>query len=232
MRALVSIHDVMPETLDHVQALIDCLAPAARPNTLLLVVPGRDWQTHQIEQLRRWQRQGFELVGHGWSHRAPEYRSLYHRLHSAVMSRDAAEHLSRSRQELITLLIQCHQWFERWGLSPPQIYVPPAWALGALRPGDLKASPFRYLESTWGIYCSHTGVYRYLPLVGFEAGSRWQALGLRLWNRINLALARPRRPVRLALHPGDLQLPLAGDLVSQLARLSGCLKLEDLLINN
>ncbi|HEY7776785.1 MAG TPA: hypothetical protein VIC02_09600, partial [Kineobactrum sp.] len=98
----------------------------------------------------------------------------------------------------------------------------------ALRREDLNASPFRYFESTRGIYCSHTGTYRYLPLAGFEADTRWQACALRLWNRLNLALARPGRPLRLALHPGDLQLMLAGDLLRQLDRLSGCLRFDDL----
>jgi len=231
MRALVSIHDVMPETLEQVQGLIDCLPPKARRHTLLLVVPGRDWRAHQVEQLRRWQRQGFELVGHGWFHRARGSRTLFHRLHSALISRNAAEHLSRPRRELTDLLARCHQWFEHWELIPPQIYVPPAWALGNLSPEDLKASPFRYFESTRGLYCGHTGVFRYLPLIGFEAAGPWQAFGLRLWNRINLALASSSRPVRLALHPGDLQLPLARDLLGQLQRLSGCLRLEEAFIN-
>lgn len=228
MQALVSIHDVMPETLDQVQGLIDCLPPAARLHCLLLVVPGRDWQVHQVEQLRRWQRQGFELAGHGWSHRAPERRSLYHRMHSALISRNAAEHLSRSRRDLIELLTLCHQWFEHRELTPPRVYVPPAWALGALHREDLEVSPFRYFESTRGIYCSRLGIYRYLPLVGFEADNAWQAVGLRLWNRINLAWAGSNRPLRLALHPGDLQLKLAKDLLAQLDRLSSCLKFDDL----
>jgi len=228
MRALVSIHDVMPETLDQVQALIDCLPLEARPNTLLLVVPGRDWRVHQVERLKRWQRQGFELAGHGWCHRAPGRRTVFHRVHSALISRNAAEHLSRPRRELIDLLIRCYQWFEHWELAPPQIYVPPAWALGTLRPEDLRASPFRYFESTRGIYCSRTGAYHPLPLVGFEADSAWQAFGLRLWNRLNLAWAGPHRPLRLALHPGDLQLKLADDLLAQLALLNSCLKFDDL----
>ncbi|PLW83577.1 DUF2334 domain-containing protein [Kineobactrum sediminis] len=228
MQALVSIHDVMPETLGQVQRLINCLPPGARPNTLLLVVPGRDWHAHQIDRLRRWQQQGFELAGHGWSHRARDNRSLYHRVHAALISRNAAEHLGQGRQDLLNLLSRCHQWFECWELMPPQIYVPPAWALGALRREDLNASPFRYFESTRGIYCSRTGAYRYLPLVGFEADTRWQAFALRFWNRMNLVLAGPQRPLRVALHPGDLRLMLAGDLLLQLNCLSGCLRFGDL----
>ena len=229
MQALISIHDVMPETLDQVQELIDCLPLKARPNTLLLVVPGRDWQPTQIEQLRHWQQQGFELVGHGWSHRAPERRSLYHRLHSAVISRDAAEHLSQNRRDLVRLLSRCHQWFEHWALAPPRTYVPPAWALGALKPEDLQTSPFQFVETTFCIYCSRTQRRRYLPLLGFEADSRFQASMLRLWNRMNTTLAGPDRPPRLALHPQDLRLKLSADLYGQLARLTTCLRFEDVI---
>lgn len=226
MRALVSIHDVMPETLDRVADLIQRIPPAARSGLVLLVVPGRNWQPRDIEQLALWQQQGLELAGHGWHHRAERIASLYHRWHARFISRRAAEHLSLSRQALRQLLVANHHWFESHQLAPPELYVPPAWALGALRRQDLAASPFRYFETTSGLYRvidAASVARRHLPLLGFEADTAGRQCGLRLWNRANRALASERRPLRLALHPYDGELLLARDLSRALAGLTECL---------
>ncbi|WP_341936766.1 polysaccharide deacetylase family protein [Marinimicrobium sp. C2-29] len=226
MRALVSIHDVMPETLGRVADLIQRIPPAARAGLVLLVVPGRDWQPRDIEQLALWQQQGLELAGHGWHHRAGRIAGLYHRWHARFISRQAAEHLSLSRRALRQLLVDNHAWFEHHRLTPPELYVPPAWALGPLHRQDLAASPFRYFETTSGLY-QVTGAAKvvrwHLPLLGFEADTAGRQCGLRLWNRANRALASERRPLRLALHPYDGELLLARDLSRALAELTECL---------
>lgn len=233
MQALVSIHDVMPETLDRVEGLIQSIPSTARPGLILLVVPGRDWRPHQLARLAGWQQQGLELAGHGWHHRAREIRGLYHWWHARLMSRQAAEHLSLDRQTLRQLLVNNHRWFAQHNLRPPELYVPPAWALGALRHRDLTDSPFSYFETTTGIVdaCGtrHSGVRkRHLPLVGFEADTAGRRLSLRLWNRVNRSLASERRPLRVSLHPYDAELCMAEDLAQMLGSLRGCLNYRTL----
>jgi hypothetical protein len=141
----------------------------ALPGLVLLVVPGRDWKPLQVAQLAHWQRQGMELAGHGWSHRAERIGTLYHRWHARFISRQAAEHMSLPRPALRQLLTDTHRWFEHHRLAPPELYVPPAWALGALRREDLAASAFRYFETTSGLYDVVSGARKHLPLMGFEA---------------------------------------------------------------
>lgn len=228
MRALISIHDVMPETLDRVGALLARIPEPARHGLVLLVVPGRNWQAQQIARLAQWQRQGLELAGHGWHHRSETIDSFYHRWHARFISRNAAEHLSLPRTALCQLLADCWHWFEQHRLSPPKLYVPPAWALGALRRDDLAASPFRYFETTTGLYDSRYRVRRRLPLVGYEADTLARQWGLRCWNLVNRQLATSARPLRLALHPFDAELCLAGDLEHDLSQLTGGVSVRDI----
>lgn len=212
----------MPDTLDRVEALLSMVPEPARPGTVLLVVPGRDWRVADVDRLHRWQAQGLELAGHGWQHRAPVIRGWYHWCHALVISRRAAEHLSQPREALQSLLARNYQWFIGHRLAPPSLYVPPAWALGALTRQDLAASPFDYVETTSGLRHTRTGIDRRLPLVGFEADTRWRAWLLRAWNLGNRRRAGEYRPLRIALHPGDADLYLARDLRRTLQGLTHC----------
>ena len=57
-----------------------------------------------------------------------------------------------------------------------------------------------------------TGRVRWLPLAGFEADTAFRALSLRVWNGLNRFIARRiQRPLRISIHPGDLDLLLKMD---------------------
>lgn len=209
-RAVASVHDVMPSTLDRVERILELLRRAGAETTTLLVVPGRKWSAGDLRRLERWGGAGHRLAGHGWSHRAPPPRGLRHRLHAALISRDRAEHLSRGREEVRGIVRRCHEWFERSGLARPDLYVPPAWALGPLTADDLRALPFRWYETLTGFVDAASGTRKLVPLVGFEADTPLRAAALRASNSANLGVARAwDRPVRVSLHPYDLELELA-----------------------
>lgn len=212
MHALISIHDVMPETLENVSGIIERLPDACRPHLVLLVVPGRNWQPFQIEQLREWQQQGYILAGHGWHHEVKEIRSLYHRLHAALISRRAAEHLSQPADQLRSLLSRNYAWFIGHKLQAPDFYVPPAWAMGALNLDDLALSPFRYFETLQGIMDSASGKRLFLPLAGFESDNRFRCAFLQPWNSLQRILSSSRRPLRIGIHPHDFEYGLSGQL--------------------
>lgn len=211
--AIISVHDVMPQTMDNVETLLSRWLPAVAPDrVVLLVVPGLDWQPRELDRLRTWQRQGYELAGHGWRHSVQRVDTAYHRLHSALVSRNVAEHLPLSEHELDTLLRNNHQWFEHHDFTAPELYVPPAWALGKLSAETLQRLPFRYYESTTGLLDSQHNRFRRLPLAGFEADRYWRVPGLRTWNGINRLFASLQRPLRLSIHPFDHELCLARSL--------------------
>lgn len=216
LRAVASIHDVRPDTLDRVEGLLRLLEPAGT-RIALLVVPGLDWTAGCVERLRAWADTGYELAGHGWVHRRPP-GTLYHRLHALAISRDQAEHLSASRNEVIDLVARGRAWFEERGLPTPSFYVPPAWAMGRLRPDDLADLGYRIAETQWGFLDldapTPEGRARVhgAPLIGFEADTAWREFALGVFNAAQVARARrTARPLRLGMHPFDLELRRADE---------------------
>jgi predicted deacetylase len=226
--ALISVHDVMPETLPAVRELLGHLASRNLTPITILVVPGRSWTEAQVNELRGYQERGEVLAGHGWSHRADRIRGWRHRLHSALISRQAAEHLSLDRPEIGALISRCHAWFTEQGLGAADLYVPPAWAMGNINLSGLRRLPFRRYETLSGVYDAVTGRLLRLPLVGFEAHPPWRPTLVRLWNAANLKATRPNKPLRIGIHPYDLSLPLARDLLSLLDMPLSCRCYQDL----
>jgi hypothetical protein len=212
--AIVSVHDVMPSTFSRVQRILDLLDAAEVSPPTLLIVPGKEWTPGLLESLRDLANRGYPLAGHGWIHKAPSGpRTLFHRGHALLISRNEAEHLSRSPDELAHMIRRCHEWFGTVGLPTPELYVPPAWALGRLTFRDLRSLPFRWYEILRGLVEARTGRVRWLPLAGFEADTTFREVSLRFWNGLNAVLAKTwKSPLRISIHPGDLDLLLAKDV--------------------
>lgn len=217
---LFSIHDVMPETLSAVSKRLDQLAEHGWERLTLLVVPGKAWCDRDIDTLHHWQRAGHTLAGHGWRHRVDtrQLRSIQNRLHSLIISRDVAEHLALDAAGILQLMKRCYRWFEEHDLTPPAYYVPPAWAMGAIKPKHLHRAPFRRFEYFTGVYDAEKGCFTRLPLLGFEADNTLRAVSLRCWNGLNQRLASSRHPLRIAIHPYDNELKQAQDYASCLKR--------------
>lgn len=211
---IVSVHDVMPETMDNVADLLSLLTGHDGIGPVdLLVVPGLDWRADQIERLRDWSRSGHRLAGHGWTHRISRIRGPWHRLHSLLISRDVAEHLATDADGIADLVSRCHAWFGDNDLPAPELYVPPAWALGAIPRHRLSTLPFDRYEVFTGLIDAASGRWRPVPMIGFEADTIWRVGPVRLWNALNHGHARFwRTPLRVAIHPHDLSYRLAGDL--------------------
>lgn len=216
MAVELSIHDVMPETLDRVAEQLELIDRHCPGPVLLLVVPGKDWAAADLDRLRVWVDAGHRLVGHGWSHRARRIKGVRHRLHSLFVSRDCAEHLALEADEIVSLMSRCRQWFIDHDLPAPDDYVPPAWALGSASHEALRETGFKRVETMAGWLDLSNGRFQRSALIGFEAASLWQVPVLKLSNAANRILAR-RLPLRIALHPDDHRLPLANDLKRTLA---------------
>jgi len=224
MRAFVSIHDLMPHTLCRVERILDWLRDRQVPPVTLLVVPGLPWEPAQIERLRELAALGHPLAAHGWSHHTRP-RRLAHRLHAALISRNAAEHLDLNSTEILALLRRALDWFPENRLPTPDFYVPPAWALGPIRKTDLAAAPYRRIETTRGIlFLARAGTtapasvrFEKLPLTGYEADTPAREFFLRRWNRAQWrAAARCDRILRISIHPSDLELRLADQIAEQI----------------
>jgi predicted deacetylase len=218
--ALVSIHDVMPSTLDKVDAIIATLKQYGINTATLLVVPGKNWQKNETTKLQQYAQQGFELAGHGWHHHITQYGGLIHRLHGLIISKNVAEHLSLDCAGISRLIEQCHGWFAQHNLPAPSLYVPPAWAMGNISRSRLRRLPFRYYEYFSGIYDSKLDVFERIPMVGYEADAWLRAPFVALWNRLNFIGAQHQQRLRFSIHPNDFELLLHKTLSRDLGRVS------------
>jgi predicted deacetylase len=214
--ALVSVHDLTPDRLPAVQETLHVLNTRNVHCVTLLVVPGSRWDDAGIAVLGKLQESGYELAGHGWTHRTEHIRGWKHWLHSRLISRNVAEHLSLDDDGIGRLIERCYQWFEDNRLQPPTLYVPPAWAMGAIRRAELRNLSFRQFEYFSGVYDAATDRFQRLALLGYEADTQWRVPWLRLWNTSNLALSRRTGVLRIAIHPFDLKLKLARDVIAHL----------------
>lgn len=219
MRAILSIHDVMPTTLTQVERIIDQVPADFRHNIMLLIVPGLSWEVDDIAKLKKWSKMGMALAGHGWLHKTGRIDSIWHKIHSALVSRDVAEHLSLTASEELQLMQRNRAWFAQHDLPVCDWYVPPAWAFGRLAINQRVRSGYRYFESTFFVYDGQESVHHFLPMVGYEADTLFRKYVVRIWNFANRLLGR-WRPIRMGIHPHDLELRLAKDLVADLQRLS------------
>lgn len=203
----------MPATMRGVSELLSLCRQNGVDNVTLLVVPGLEWSEQQLDQLRCWVRNGYRLAGHGWVHRCETVRGWKHRLHSQLLSRNVAEHLSVTAEGSIELICRCHDWFERAGLQHCGLYVPPAWALQRLSAAQLKLLPFSMIETMRGVVWTQSAMKRSLPLVGFEADTSFRKFFVSGFNRCNLKCSQwVGRPLRISIHPQDHHLRLANQL--------------------
>ncbi|WP_455211514.1 polysaccharide deacetylase family protein [Kaarinaea lacus] len=216
--ALVSIHDVMPDTLHKVDRILDTLRQHDINNATLLVVPGKSWQEKDIDQLRQYAQQGYELAGHGWQHQVTQYGGLIHRLHGLIISRNVAEHLALDSAGISQLIERCYQWFIKYNLPAPSLYVPPAWAMGGISRSRLRRLPFRYYEYFSGIYDSKLNCFERIPMVGYEADAWYRVPFVALWNSLNFKGAQHQQRLRFSIHPNDFELFLRKSLARDLCR--------------
>ncbi|MEE4296724.1 MAG: polysaccharide deacetylase family protein [Wenzhouxiangella sp.] len=213
MRLLVSIHDVMPDTLTRTETIFALLNQAGLTPVTLLVVPGAAWRPEHIERLRQLIDEGAELAGHGWTHKAQRIRGPKHWLHSRIISRRAAEHLALTRFGIIRLMLRNHAWFAKHDLMPPKLYVPPAWAMGNISPPLLDRLPFQQYETLAGVYSVPEQRLVRLPIAGFETDTFCRALSVAGLNQLNRLWSQfSGKALRLGIHPYDFDLKLASSL--------------------
>jgi len=206
---LVSVHDVMPQTLPQVRRILALLKETGAAPANLLVCPGFDWTDTDTAVLRDLVAEGHHIAGHGWRHRVDRVRGWRHRLHAALISRNVAEHLALDAAGVADLMARCHDWFPAHGLPAPTLYVPPAWALGPADGDSLRTLPFRWVETLLGFTDITTGRFVPVPLAGYEADTTTRAVALRLLNAASRLAARALcMPLRIAIHPDDLDLRL------------------------
>lgn len=231
MKAILSIHDCMPETMDKIQHILEWLKSRNVPPGTLLVVPGKDWTEIHLNRFKQYVEEGYTLAAHGWHHHT-QPKKILHRIHSLILSKQVAEHLDLNQQGIFKLLNQSYQWFIQNELPPPSLYVPPAWALGAIDKKTLSKTLYKQIEVTRGLIHlepNKTPQFQSLPLTGYEADSPFRVHFLTKWNQFQQKQAQIKSlPLRISIHPYDLDLPIADQLEDQIKSVETFLNYGDL----
>lgn len=218
--ALVSIHDVMPSTLEHTERIFSSCQENGIDAVTLLVVPGKEWTGPALKRLRELVNCGAALAGHGWEHEVnpKDFTTFSAKLHSALLSRNVAEHLILDDKGIEALIMRCYDWFAEHELPAPTLYVPPAWAMGRIKREQLNQLPFRYYETFFGVYDNQNHEFEYSPLTGYEADTLVRAISLRFWNQLNFLITQVKSPLRIGIHPYDFDYQIASDLQHDLRK--------------
>ena len=228
MKSYISIHDVTPKNLENIEKIIFLLNNKFNINKIcILVIPGLHWDQNQINKLKVWQNQGIEIAAHGWQHVSQSNKSIYHKIHSLIISKNCAEHLSKDASDIINLIHKSYDWFISNGFKKPLLYVPPAWALGNITKKDLSELKFSYFECTTGLIFNQK--YIFIPLIGFEEKNFIMALIRKFFNGLNYFMAYFTGIIRIAIHPDDFNLYLKKDISKYLSIKYNYVLLNDLI---
>jgi hypothetical protein len=216
MRLIVSLHDVHPSSLAAVTRQRAQLREVGVSCFSLLVVPrwhGGEEIEHDTAFLRtlaQWQREGDELVLHGWRHDCIGQREKWTDLFwtraytnreaefVAIGVMDAHERLSAGRRLWETLGWDCTG------------FIAPAWLMSPVVPQVLRLSGFAYTTTRRSILrleAGGRGQAYVSPSLCYSTRSRWRRTASLAWNA-RLFRSQQNEPIlRISVHPDDLRHP-------------------------
>lgn len=226
---IVSLHDVTPSTFARVRRQVESLSGLGVTRTSLLAIP----HYHAKEKLRddpslvSWlktrQEEGHEVVLHGWLHQISDLKSqisnsrpgrwFYENLYTA----GEAEFLHLGYDEAHARMAQGLDMFRDLGLKA-RGFIAPAWLMNPEVELAAKAHGFAYTNTISEIVALSNG--RRLPSRSCVWSTRaaWRRICSLGWNRLLFARLRDAEPLRISLHPSDLEYPAIWRQISHLIR--------------
>jgi predicted deacetylase len=231
----VSLHDVSPAWEGEVERALAAAAQyGIRP--ALLVVPnfhGRyplGEHPRFVERLVELQSQGHEIYLHGYYHQAgqvgrsntggsPTQYGIGSFWAQSVVSRGEAEFADISRREALDRIDRGTAELRALGLRIDG-FVPPAWAMPKWLPSILAARNIAFTEDRLGVMAPTTGERRRTLLMNYASRTRSRMISSLAFCRMVEPFSA-FAPTRLAIHPGDMKVPLlCRELERLLARAS------------
>jgi uncharacterized protein len=208
---VVSVHDVSPAT--EVETLHWCADLDRRDiRASLLVIPGpwrgtspSDWTTVG-GWLRDRAAMGDEIVQHGWTHQAGPEGTALRRAVGRVVARGAGEFAALGELEAMSRLIAGRAVLTGLGL-PVVGFTPPGWLQSPGALVALRRLGFRFTTSHLGVRDLRTGAMRRALALSHRAAGWGETSAARLIAALARRSAARGWPVRIALHPDDLDRP-------------------------
>jgi predicted deacetylase len=216
---IVSIHDVSPYTLHPAQRLLNEMVRLGVKRLSLLVIP-RHRETGRLDQhpslvgwLRRWQDEGHEIVLHGLTHELPpeaerlappgKARSWFFQ---EIYTAREAEFLSLDRESAWHRVRDGLQSLGAHGLQA-RGFVAPAWLLNPQVEDALRGAGLLYTTTRTEILHLPSGIRVPTTSCVWSTRAMWRRGSSLLWNALLARRLRGVEPMRVGLHPSDLDSP-------------------------
>ncbi len=222
---LVSIHDVAPKFEGAVDRLADLVSRGMSdgPRFAMLVVPDH-WGSSPIRpgtpfasRLRAWSDAGVDMFVHGWFHQdRSEHDGAMARFKATRMTAGEGEFLGLDRATARQRMADGRKLVEDVIGRPAAGFIAPAWLYGEGALAALGDEGFALAEDHMKVWRPATGeVVARGPVITWASRSRWRiASSLAVAAAARAAL--PRRPwMRLAVHPGDTNVPALIDSIAR-----------------
>lgn len=214
-RLLCSIHDVGPRferEVDRLAELYDRQLGQAR--FAMLVVPDH-WGAAPLSQdkafqsrLRSWSDAGVEMFVHGWFHRDQARHSGFAKFKAGKLTAGEGEFLGLEHDEALRRMTEGKALIEDIIGRKVAGFIAPAWLYGPGARTALAQAGFGLAEDHFRVWEPTSGkVLSRGPVITWASRTRLRQLSSRFFARAaRLALAG-QRDVRLAVHPGDTNVP-------------------------
>lgn len=208
---VVSVHDVAPGTAEACRDWCATLDLLSVPASLLVVAgPWRGGALADDPGLAAWLQQrcagGDEVVQHGWTHVAPPGGPAWRRAVGAAVARGAGEFWTLDEAEARRRLELGRDALGAAGLVADG-FTPPGWLASPATSVALRSLGFGFTTDHGGVRDLRTGAGHRAPALSHRPGTFGERLGARLMPAVAARRARADRPVRIALHPDDLDRP-------------------------
>lgn len=212
-RVCVVLHDVAPARWPAcLRVLLQLRALAAQTGAALpvslLVVPRLHGDAQLPPAYLRWlrsmQRDGHELVLHGWTHRdeQPPPRGWRARLLRRAYTAGEGEFAAIDEADAHHRLRRGLGWCAELGLRV-QGFVPPAWLISTAGWRALHAQPLRYACTLRHLVRLGDGARVPVPALVYSTRSAWRRQASVLWHGVLARRSRSAPLLRLELHPHD-----------------------------
>jgi predicted deacetylase len=226
LQTLVSLHDVTPAHLGRLERAETLLRDTGVTAVAYFLVPDFH-RRHPIADdtsFRAWclrpRPYSIEWVLHGYYHLEDAVTSGSSGLSAAIarrtMTAGEGEFLALSTDEQRNRLIRGREAVASIVGVAPRAFVAPAWLFNRTLPPLLAELGFRYTEDHLTVMDAQVGTVRRCPAVTWATRSTIRRVGSRVVGPITYEIARRLGPLRIALHPFDLDHPRTADQARRL----------------
>jgi predicted deacetylase len=202
-RLVVAIHDVAPDYLDEIRFLLSALDRAgARPRVLKFIPENLGTSPELVQILIDEQRQGSEIVQHGFSHRTsgPFRGPWTRRLRASIFAQRDAEFLSLVPAEMASRLSRGRNILQGAGLSVSG-FCAPGWLETPELPSILRGCGFRYNVAMTSVVDLANRRRIRTDWLGYMGAGRIQENLVGIADGVNRATAPLFSVLKVFLHP-------------------------------